>query len=578
MMRLKLFFSVVYFLLNGAVFSQVNFSLYQQINTPGLIAEIVCSGDLNNDGLDDLVSGFGPSTGPALQYNILVHLQSGAGTFSNTAMYAYAPAYPGVRTMTISDVNNDGLKDVLIGYSDSIGVFLQNGTGTLNPVKSYYSGTDVDCVRSADLNNDGLNDIVVCHWNATTIRVFYQTVTGFTSQTYVKPAGGFDDIAIGDVNSDNLNDVVFMAGQMQGGIHVFTQNALGSLNNYVSYFPTPGVTPLHAIAIGDLNNDGANDIVASSGGNMPSAELLIWYQNSSALFGSPVQVSAYDGPGAIKIDDLNCDGKMDIITGHGGFGRVAVFEQNTAGTYTYQLHTTGNVSQSGPNAVAFGDLNHDGKKDIATVSSTTKLMLLFNSSIPSTFTQVDTLVVTDTLYMAHNVLFSYFYSHTSVDTIPGKYILTVDSFKVSYHDYMDSVRIDTFIYRVGQICGIPYQDSIFKTHRYFHLNSVKDTVLWSTHIDTLFQSIRELSGFQETPVLFPNPTTGKLYFKFDHTIVKPDDVKVYIYDDAGRLHALIDVNSSVTDTIDIEKFKAGIYFMLIKTDGKTILNKIIKTE
>ncbi len=84
----------------------------------------------------------------------------------------YPDPYPGLDVLHISDVNNDKLNDVIIGYSDSIGIFFQDQLGGLEPVKTWYSGRDVDGLKTGDLNNDGLNDIAVCHWNDDFIKGF----------------------------------------------------------------------------------------------------------------------------------------------------------------------------------------------------------------------------------------------------------------------------------------------------------------------------------------------------------------------------------------------------------------------
>jgi hypothetical protein len=83
----------------------------------------------------------------------------------------------------------------------------------LNPIRTFFSGTKVNGVKCGDINNDGLQDIAVSHWLTNNIRVFYQVGTGFTSQTYIKPIGGFDEIDVADINKDGLDDIVFMSGQ-----------------------------------------------------------------------------------------------------------------------------------------------------------------------------------------------------------------------------------------------------------------------------------------------------------------------------------------------------------------------------
>ena len=309
-------------------YTQISFQPYQTIST-GSRAQVVCINDINNDGLNDVVLGTGYSWLPQTDYKIFVYLQDSLGGLSNPVLYPYPNQAGGINTMTIDDVNNDFLNDIIIGAGDNIYIFYQNSSGTLNAPMSYYSGEHVYSLKTGDLNNDGLKDIAVSHWDTTLIKIFYQATVGFSQIELVKPQSGYDEIDVADINNDGLDDIVFMVGSYMGGIHVYTQNSSGSMNNFVSYFPTQVIfNMLHGIALGDLNNDGKNDVVASHGGNTPTSDLAIWYQDSvsSLLQSPPVLVPAYDIPEPIEISDLDCNNRNEIITVHGGWNKVSVYE------------------------------------------------------------------------------------------------------------------------------------------------------------------------------------------------------------------------------------------------------------
>ncbi len=71
-----------------------------------------------------------------------------------------------------------------------------------------------------------------------------------------------DDVAIGDVNNDGRNDVVKLNGQssINTSISVFLQSAGGILENSIPY--SLGCNCLgKAIDIGDVNGDGRKDVV-----------------------------------------------------------------------------------------------------------------------------------------------------------------------------------------------------------------------------------------------------------------------------------------------------------------------------
>jgi hypothetical protein len=505
---MKFFLSQRFFLLPAFLvlyatntgYAQIGFQPYQAFNV-GSWPETVCIKDVNNDGLNDVVMGTAFYFDEINDYKIFVWLQNSQGGLANPAIYAYPKTYPGLRAMDIADVNNDHLNDVIIGYGDSIGIFFQNTSGTLNPVRSYYSGTGVDCLRGGDLNHDNLTDIVVCHWNDNYIRVFYQALPGFSQKTYGKPNGGYDEVDIGDVNNDGLNDVVFMSGQGVSGIYVYTQNTSGNLDNYVTYLPPPSVFhSLNAIAIGDVNNDGLEDVAASMGGNSPSAWIALWFQDpvTHLLRTPPVQLTAYDIPEANEIDDVDCDGKNEIITLHGGWMEMTVYSQSGNGTFNpYQSFNISYASHYNPEGISIGDINSDGGKDVAIADYNYGLVLLYNNSKPQNYIVTDTIVIVDTLFSQIYYDTAWF-TEVIRDTV-AKYLVTqVNTYMSTKTTRDDRIQTDSIFIRQASFCSTLFHDTV---SRYSYATNrvilASDTTLVSVSRDSV-NFIRKL-------LVYPNP-------------------------------------------------------------------------
>jgi FG-GAP-like repeat len=103
----------------------------------------------------------------------------------------------------------------------------------------------------------------------------------------------------------------------------------------------------------------------------------------AGYFQAPMMLSlGTRNPSDVAAGDLNHDGLPDIAVAADGASSVAVFFQNTDGTFTAQTFGNGGV----PNAVAIGDLNHDGYQDLVVANAgNTVSVLLQDAAQPGTF-------------------------------------------------------------------------------------------------------------------------------------------------------------------------------------------------
>jgi len=96
----------------------------------------------------------------------------------------------------------------------------------------------------------------------------------------------------------------------------------------------------------------------ATGDNTASALLGI----GNGSFYKPVAYSAGTGPVAVTVGDLNNDGRADLAIANGGDATVSVLLGNGDGTFQSAVpYSVGNS----PSAVATGDFNNDGNLDLA---------------------------------------------------------------------------------------------------------------------------------------------------------------------------------------------------------------------
>ncbi len=356
----------------------ISFAPYVAIPIDGP-PEVVAIGDVNNDGRNDVVIGASSHFDTMNVYNLFVFTQTAGGGLNAPVRYDGC----NISSIDIADLNGDAMCDVVVGTADSIAIFMQDSTGLLQNVGNYYSGSDVDGVKTGDFNHDGLTDIVVCHWNSDYIRVFCQQPYGdfSQSQSYAINAGGYDEISAGDVNGDGLDDIVFMRGQgYNENISIFLQDTSGSLQLPVFY--DLGDTSTSGLAVGDVNNDGKKDVVATIYGNMPDAQIAVWLQDTLGLLQTPPCLySCYQCPIPVEMADFDQDGRNDIAVGNNGWEALSLYQQDDLGLLMpYDTTTTPDPSYYKPQGLAVGDINGDDKPDIALADGSNGLVILYNTS------------------------------------------------------------------------------------------------------------------------------------------------------------------------------------------------------
>jgi hypothetical protein len=109
------------------------FQPYVAIPT-GSWPEAVAIGDVNGDGLNDVLMVTSSYSDPANDNMLHVWTQNPDGTLAPRVKY---PIGGRPQSVAIGDVNGDGLNDVVVANGAGIGVFTQNADGTLDPMMFY---------------------------------------------------------------------------------------------------------------------------------------------------------------------------------------------------------------------------------------------------------------------------------------------------------------------------------------------------------------------------------------------------------------------------------------------------------
>jgi hypothetical protein len=292
---------------------------------PGEIA----AGDFNGDGKLDVAVASHDSYGVTL---LTGDGKGGLAVAPNSSVVMRLGEHPHTHGLALADVNRDNKLDLITCNSsdNDISLALNDGRGNFTRVpQSYPVGPSPYPFGVGDVNNDGWPDIVATatatgpsrreqlpHSRALTL-LLTDGKGGFAPRQLPIRTGEPWFAAIADLNRDGKADIVathheqnamtVMIGDGRGG---FTE-ATGSPFDF-------GVSLYHLI-IADADQDAAMDVLATTGDT-----IRVFLGDGRGAFKPAASIPV--GPGAWRMaaGDLNGDGAIDVVTSNSESNSVSV--------------------------------------------------------------------------------------------------------------------------------------------------------------------------------------------------------------------------------------------------------------
>jgi hypothetical protein len=98
--------------------------------------KVVSIKDVNNDKKNDVVTAAAYNYDTIFGSKLYVFIQNDTGGLDTPIIYSF-PRFE-VECITIDDVNNDSLNDIIIGFKDSIGIFFSKQDKNVKSNKDFF--------------------------------------------------------------------------------------------------------------------------------------------------------------------------------------------------------------------------------------------------------------------------------------------------------------------------------------------------------------------------------------------------------------------------------------------------------
>ena len=494
--------------------------------------------DMNNDCLDDLVSI------SSTNVNILFQGTSGFTTRNiSTPQADFPPSW----SLAAGDLNDDGYNDLLYGNGQGV-TFM---TAVVDP-GNIDNGDDYDDVTGfterstseyvfsqrsnfADINNDGNLDGFVCH--DVDANVYYLN-DGSGNLTFYQ--GGLGNVT-GNYGSvwidyDNDRDLdMFIAKCGSGPINqMLTNDGNGNYTENATSLNLADGIQTWSSAWGDYDNDGDMDVFvgASSG----SHKLM---RNDGGTFTDITSGSGVTALTATSIEhathDFDNDGNLDVFSG----GNILFGN----GDMTFSLQS--NLLPTG----SFGDLNNDGFVDLFNNAT-----IYMNDANDNNWVKIATRGTTSNL----NGIGARVEIHTDSgvqirDVRSGEGFRYMSSLNVHVGIGTDTAINNIIIYWPSGIVDNVTNPAINTFHK----------IVEGETLSIEDQTISDL-------VLYPNPAKDVINFT---TTVELEGKIATVFDINGKRV----LNRKLTENkLNVSVLQAGMYFLQIESEGKTLKRKFIK--
>jgi hypothetical protein len=496
----------------------------------------ISCGDLDGDGKPDLAIANQSSGTISVLRNIST---SGTINFASQVFFTVGSSPAGI---SIGDINGDGKPDLVVANQSSGTVSVLRNTSSISSISfaskvDLTTGSNPISVSLGDFDSDGKPDLAVAISSTDKVSVFRNisssSTISFAAKVDYTTGGGVVRVTNGDIDGDNKPDLA-VVNYSSNSVSILRNNStVGNISFEAKIDLVTGNSPW-GVSIGDMDGDGKQDLAVA---NAYSYSLSIFRNTSSVYtvsFAPKVDFALGSGPECLVMGDLDGDGKPDLVFGN-KYSSIGSVLKNTSSVGLVSFESKVDFTTGlNPCSVSIGDLNGDGKPDLAFSnygSNSVSVLKNTDDKLPAAFITQDDLIL------------------TSNDTL-GNQWYDQNGIIIGATDQSYTVTGNGSYYVIVTYPGCGTQQS--------------NTITISTYsIATIDEDI--------AIKLYPNPVKDELTIEIESN---KEDIDYKIYNSTGQMVSQGNILEKVI--LNIADFSSGIY--IIKFEGRHFVSckKIIK--
>jgi PKD repeat protein len=337
-------------------------------------------GDLDGDAQNDLAVA---SARPDWSGSHIAIYPARSPTFSNSNATTWMDPSDAYSMIAVGDLNGDAVEDLVLMNHDagSFDYQLSFDSVVRLPISLGYVPSHI---LVEDFNNDGFSDVLTTMSGGSTVTITFGGNPFPSRTTQLTCNGGIMDVALGDFNSDSLQD--FLIATDDGRFDFFNNSGQAEpFGAPYEFAPTLGAG-IWSVVAGDFNSDGLTDVAYTHS----IRKITILFQSRSVPFGlasDSVNLSHSVGSDFTSIwsGDVTGDGKTDIVAMRQSDPSMYLFDQTM---FRSSPHPYGTLTfPEVPKFVSVLDATDRGYADVVAIFNSADLLFLYRQeggTLPST--------------------------------------------------------------------------------------------------------------------------------------------------------------------------------------------------